>query len=107
MAHTKKDFLDALERSLGVVTTAAKASGIGRTTHYTWMREDPEYKSQVEDIQNVAIDYAESHLHKLIEDGSAAATIFFLKTKGKRRGYVERQEVEIKERKPLSWFDED
>ena len=46
----------------------------------------------------------ESHLHKLIRDGNPAATIFFLKTKGKNRGYVERQEIAVAEKKPLSWF---
>ena len=33
--NTKKDqMLEALERSLGIVTTACNAVGIGRTTHY-------------------------------------------------------------------------
>ena len=30
----KKAMLDALESSLGVVTSACKSVGIGRTTHY-------------------------------------------------------------------------
>jgi hypothetical protein len=40
----------------------------------------------------MTIDFAESQLHKQIKEGSTAATIFFLKTKGKQRGYVERIE---------------
>lgn len=106
MAHQKREMLEALERSLGVVTTACKSVGVGRSTHYRWMREDDEYKQSVLDLRNVAIDFAESHLHKLIEQGSAAATIFLLKTIGQERGYVEKQKIEIKERKPLSWFED-
>jgi hypothetical protein len=89
----KKAMLDALEKSLGVVTAACKAVGIGRTTHYLWMQEDPEYKKAVEELGDVALDFAESQLHKQIRDGNSTATIFFLKTKGKNRGYIERQEI--------------
>jgi len=90
----KKAMLEALEQSLGVVTTAARKVGIGRTTHYLWMNEDKEYKAAVDSISDIAIDFAESQLHKQIKDGNSTSTIFFLKTKGKKRGYVERQEIE-------------
>ena len=91
----KRAMLDALEKSLGVVTAACKAVGIGRTTHYLWMQEDAEYKAAVDGLSDVALDFAESKLHKQIKDGNSTATIFFLKTKGKKRGYIERQEVEV------------
>jgi len=104
IGHTKKALVEALEKSLGVVSTACKAAGISRDTHYRWLKEDPDYKAQVEELSEVAVDFAESHLHKLIKDGNPAATIFFLKTKGKNRGYVERQEIAVAEKKPLSWF---
>lgn len=102
---TKKEaMLEALERSLGIVTTACNAIGINRSTHYDWMRKDAEYKQAVKSIEDRTLDFAESHLHKLIKEGNPAATIFFLKTKGKGRGYIERQEIEVAEKKPLSWF---
>jgi hypothetical protein len=91
----KRAMLDALEKSLGVVTAACKAVGIGRTTHYLWMQDDAEYKAAVDGLSDVALDFAESQLHKQIKDGNSTATIFFLKTKGKKRGYIERQEVEV------------
>jgi len=94
MKQRKSAMIDALEQSLGVVTTAAKKVGIERVTHYRWMDQDEEYKQAVEDLQNVALDFAESQLHKQIKDGATAATIFYLKTKGKERGYVEKQEVD-------------
>lgn len=88
----KKAVLESLEKSLGVVTTAVKQAGIARSTFYEWLK-DPEFKKEVDDIQNIALDFAESQLHKQIRDGNTSATIFYLKTKGKNRGYVERQEV--------------
>lgn len=89
----KKALLEALEKSLGVVTTACKQVGIGRTTFYDYINKDEKFAKQVADIQNIALDFAESQLHKQIQDGNTSATIFYLKTKGKKRGYVERSEV--------------
>jgi len=95
MIHTKKeDILQALEKSLGVVTTACQKAGVSRATFYRWLKEDKEFSAQVTGIQDVALDFAESKLFEQIQDGSTAATIFYLKTKGKRRGFVERQELE-------------
>lgn len=90
----KKAMLEALEHSLGIVTSACKKVGIGRTTHYEWLKTDEEYKKAVNSIEDVALDFAESQLHLQIQDGSTASTIFYLKTKGKKRGYIERTEVQ-------------
>ena len=91
---SKNAMLQALEKSLGVVTSACKSVGISRETHYRWMKEDAEYNASVRELENVAIDFAESQLHKQISKGNPPATIFYLKTKGKARGYVERQEIQ-------------
>lgn len=90
--HKKKALIEALEKSLGVVTTACKQVGIGRTMFYEYMK-DHNFKTEVDDISNIALDFAESQLHKQIQEGNTSATIFYLKTKGKRRGYIERQEI--------------
>ncbi len=91
--HHKKAMIAALEKSLGIVTTACKKVGIGRTTFYDWLKEDKEFAKEVDQIQDIALDFAETQLHSQIGEGSTAATIFYLKTKGKKRGYVERQEI--------------
>ena len=67
--------------------------GINRTTFYKYLKEDQEFAKQVKDIENIALDFAESQLHKQISEGNTTATIFLLKTKGKSRGYVERSEI--------------
>ena len=86
--------IEALEKSLGIVTTACKTTGVARSTHYGWVNDDPEYKAAVEGISDIALDFAESQLHKQIQGGEVSSTIFFLKTKGKKRGYVEKQEID-------------
>lgn len=89
----KKDaMIKALEKTLGVVTTACTLAKCSRTQHYVWLEEDAEYRKRVEDLENVALDFGETKLHKNIEKGDTTAIIFFLKTKGKRRGYIERTE---------------
>jgi hypothetical protein len=102
----KKCVLDALEKSLGVVSTACKSAGISRRTYYNWMANDTAFKYAVEDINEYALDFAESKLYELIEDSNVAATIFYLKTKGKARGYIERSEVAVDgsiESKVIEW----
>ena len=94
--HIKKEaMLSALEKSLGVVTVACKQADIHRSTYYKWLNEDEDFAKAVKDIENIALDFGESQLHKQIGDGNTSATIFFLKTKGKKRGYVERNELDL------------
>ena len=85
--------LKALEKSLGVVTVACRKSEIPRSTFYKWLNEDKQFAKDVSDIENIALDFAESQLHEQIGNANTAATIFYLKTKGKKRGYIERQEI--------------
>lgn len=84
--------LEALEKTLGIVTSACQQAGIPRRTHYNWYSADPDYAGKVDELQSVAVDFAEGKLFKLIQDGDTTATIFFLKTKGKSRGYSQSAE---------------
>jgi hypothetical protein len=57
-------------------------------------------------LENVTLDFAESQLHKQVKEGNTTATIFLLKTKGKKRGYIERQEIQMDgaiESKVIEW----
>jgi len=90
----KRQLVKALEKSLGIVSTACQSIGISRTTYYKYYNEDEDFRQSVDSISNIALDCAESQLFELIKEKNVTAIIFFLKTKGKRRGYIERQEVE-------------
>ncbi len=91
--HKKEQFLEALEKSMGIMSQAAKKTGIDRTTPYRWMREDDEYSDKVKELLNVSLDFVEGKLFEAIAENNIAAIIFYLKTKGKVRGYVERHEL--------------
>jgi predicted DNA-binding transcriptional regulator AlpA len=91
--HTKTNLIEALEKSMGVVTTACKKVGIHRSTFYEYINNDNEFRNQVEDIGNVALDFAESKMFEQIQDGNTQLIKFYLSTRGKTRGYVERQEI--------------
>ena len=75
-AQHKKAIIEALEQSLGIVTTACKKVGVGRTTFYGWLKDDEEFAKQVKDIENVALDFAETQLHQQIKDNVPTSTIF-------------------------------
>ena len=87
--------LDAMEKNLGIVTDSCRQIGISRDTHYRWLKEDKQYKKAIKDIENVALDFAESALHQQIKKGNPLSTMFYLKCKAKKRGYIEQQEVKV------------
>lgn len=103
----KRTMLECLKKNLGIVASASKAANINRDTHYDWLKKDAVYAQAVESIQESAIDFAESKLFELMQGvtvqvpgrngpviyttpPNVAACIFYLKTKAKKRGYVER-----------------
>ena len=92
----KKKLVKALEKSLGVVTTACKNVDVARSTFYDWYNDDEAFRKEVDGIGEIAVDFAESQLHKQIQGGNPTSTIFYLKTKGKKRGYIEKTELSIK-----------
>jgi hypothetical protein len=73
---------------------ACKETEITRTTHYEWYKTDEEYRQAVDGMEDIVLDFAESKLHGNINKGKETSTIFYLKTKGKKRGYVEKTEIE-------------
>ena len=82
-----------MEKSLGIVTEACKKVGVSRTTYYEYYNTDPDFKAAIDDIDNVVLDFVESKLHKQIENENPTSTIFYLKTKGRKRGYIETKDI--------------
>ncbi len=87
--------IQAMKVQLGNVTASAAEVGIDRSTHIKWMEKYPEYREKIEGIAEEVLDFAENSLYRQIMAHNTQATIFFLKTKGKHRGYVEKKELEV------------
>jgi hypothetical protein len=100
MAKTKsqekfkpEQIAEALRHSAGIYTQAALIAGCSPSTiknyveRYAWLQE------LVNELSEQHLDLAEGKLLKAINEGNLTAIIFYLKTKGKHRGYCERREV--------------
>jgi phage antirepressor YoqD-like protein len=92
----KKGFIEAYQKSFGNISQSCKAVGIARQTYYNWLQEE-EFKIELKSIEpsELFLDFLESKLVERVNKGDTTATIFALKTKGKKRGYIERQEYDL------------
>ncbi len=89
----KEKMLNALEKSLGIVTNALKIAEVGRTMYYEWLKTDEEFAKKVKEMDNLALDFAESSLYKQVKDGNPSSTQFLLKNKGRERGYGDKLDI--------------
>ena len=94
MRAGKKAISGKITEKRGNLSAVARSFGKSRTWLYSILNNKyPELWDIVKEARESLIDDAESELQKQMFKGNIAALIFFLKTQGKSRGYVERQEV--------------
>ena len=88
--HTPAEVIEALRNAAGYVTVAAQKLNCDWTTVWRYMKRYPEVQRAYENIQEEYLDLSESKLIEAIKNGEAWAICFYLKCKGKKRGYIER-----------------
>ena len=93
MTKQQTDMIETLSNCYVNISKACRIMGIDRSTHYDWYNNNPHYKQLFDDLQEGMIDLAETMLMSNIEDAKETSIIFFLKTKGKKRGYQETLET--------------
>lgn len=91
-AHTAEKIITALKETRGLLTLAARKAGVSYSTVNRYANEFPSVRQAVEEAKESMTDFAEGKLFEKISKGDVACIIFYLKTQGKRRGYIERQE---------------
>jgi len=85
----KKTLLEALRASLGNVSDACKKANISRNHFYNLKNDATEFAEAIAAIAESALDLTETALLKGIQDGNMTGIIFMLKTKGRKRVYIE------------------
>ena len=88
-------FLEGLKKTAGVQQPVVEQLGLTRQTIADWKRNDPEFNAAVEQIQEIALDVVETQLFKNIMRGDTTSIIFYLKTKGRKRGYIEKVDAYV------------
>lgn len=90
----KGEVAEALRQAANLKTRAAEILGVDRKTLYTYLQKHPDLEAIGDEIQETMLDVAESKMYTMINGGDKTMIIFYLKTKGRQRGYVERREIE-------------
>lgn len=67
VGQQKRDFLEQLIPALGVVTTAAAAANVPRSTVYQWLKDDKKFRAAVEDVGEVELDFGETQQRRLMQ----------------------------------------
>lgn len=98
---------------MGNKTEVALALNVTRQALYNWIEKDSDLKETIKHQEEANIDFVESKLFEKIQGietiktntngdevyyslpPSDTAIIFFLKTRAKHRGYIERQEIDL------------
>jgi len=114
MEQLKANILDLLKEGVGRTFYFAvrqarcevSLTTVAVSTAYEWRKADPEFdkavKEAVKQSHENGLDLAESQLIKKINQGETTPIIFYLKTKGRNRGYIERSELTGADGKPLN-----
>jgi hypothetical protein len=97
---TKKEimqdrFIDAYRANLFNISKACASVGVGRSTFYRWLDSDRDFREMLDAAKEEKIDFAESALFEKIKKGDTISIIFFLKTIGKSRGYIENPTINV------------
>lgn len=100
-SFTTEQFIKAIPKTAGIITTIAKKVGCNWHTAKKFIYSHPTVLAAYCDECESILDLAESKLYEAIQAGDAQMVKYILSTKGKSRGYVERNELTGKDGKPI------
>jgi phage terminase large subunit len=93
MKITKALINEQINKMHGNLSAVSRSVGRSRNWMYQYIEKHPDLWDTINEARETMLDNAESVLYQKVLAGSTPELLFFLKTQGKRRGYVERQEI--------------
>lgn len=90
-----KRIIEALDKARGHITMAARIIGCAPNTIRNRLKASKAVAEAYEEICESTLDFVESKLLIAIDSGDFQAIKFYLEHKGAKRGYANRQELEI------------
>lgn len=90
---TNDEIIKSLKRCRGLYYLCAEHLGVTKAKLAQRIVNDPELDAVAKDERGKMLDKAETKLMEAVEDGQQWAIQLMLRTLGRDRGYVERQEV--------------
>jgi hypothetical protein len=118
MKEQKQNFIDKFRESRGNITEACNEIKITRPTFRQWYKEDIDFKTAVDDINEEVVDFVESKMLEKINGvecvkgtktytapPDTSSIIAFMKAKGKQRGYTTKEPKQ--EENTVEWIIED
>jgi len=95
----QQNFLHALKNlALWNISEACQVAGITRKTFNQWIKNDAAFAEAYEELEEAKTDWVEAKVFEQANQNTMAgvtASLFLLKCRGKKRGYVEKQEIDI------------
>jgi hypothetical protein len=85
--------IEQIKLNRGNLAAVGRACRISRQSVFERVARSVPAQRALEEARQTMLDDAENTLYERALAGNTAELIFFLKTQGKMRGYVERQEV--------------
>lgn len=88
----KRNLIDAMIESLGVIKTACESCKCSRQTYYNFMEDDPEFKKAIENSTHASHDFVRSILIENIKLKKEASVFFYMKT---QMGWIEKTKMDL------------
>jgi len=99
--YLAQEFIDAIPGTGGIITAIAKKVGCAWHTAKKYIDTYATVGQAYQDECEKVLDLAESKVIEMIHASDGQMVRYYLSTKGKRRGYTERQEITGADGEPI------